>query len=47
LGKHQEAAEHAELGLSMLEKVDQSTLKEEGDKSYWNTKMLSHYNFAV
>jgi len=34
----------------MLEKIDPKSLKEgsaEGDKSYWNIKMLSHYNFAV
>jgi hypothetical protein len=50
LGKHQESAEHAELALTMLDKVDPKTLKEgdgDGEKSYWNIKMLSHYNLAI
>ena len=50
IGKHSESAEHAELALTMLAKVDPSRLKEgeaDGEKSYWNIKMLSHYNLAV
>lgn len=34
----------------MLEKVDVKNLKEsqvEGEKSYFNIKMLSHYNLAI
>ncbi len=34
----------------MLDKVDSQKLKEgqsDSDKSYWNIKMLSHYNLAV
>lgn len=38
------------MALTMLEKVDPSNLKEaeeDGEKSYWNIKMLSHYNLAI
>jgi hypothetical protein len=34
----------------MLEKLDSKAVKQsniEGDKSFWNIKMLSHYNFAI
>lgn len=50
LKKHQESADHAELALTMLDKIDVKNLKEsqvEGEKSYFNIKMLSHYNLAI
>ena len=48
LSKHQDAAEHAELAIQMLEKADPSTLKSsDNEKSYWNIKMLCYYNLAV
>lgn len=50
LKKHQESADHAELALNLLQKVDVKNLKEsqiEGEKSYYNIKMLTHYNFAI
>ena len=36
--------------MTMLDKVDIKNLKEsqvEGEKSYFNIKMLSHYNLAI
>ena len=47
LGKHQEAADHAELAVEMLGRVKAEGRESEGEKSFGNVLMLSHYNLGV
>lgn len=49
LKEHQKAADHAELAIAMLEKVEHP-LKDsqvDSEKSYSNIKMLSNYHLAI